>query len=64
MTPRAPFTRPLPRASVLCAALAAALIGPLFFRRWFAREPLTEGFVNEIMRIVVGAYIGRYVVSS
>lgn len=36
------------------AALAAALIGPLFFRRWFAREPLTEGFVNEIMRIVVG----------
>ena len=25
MTPRAPFTRPLPRASVLCAALAAAL---------------------------------------
>ncbi|MCM5554149.1 TetR/AcrR family transcriptional regulator [Pleomorphomonas sp. NRK KF1] len=36
------------------AALAAALIGPLFFRRWFAREPLTEGFVREIVRIVVG----------
>ena len=36
------------------AALAAALIGPLFFRRWFAREPLTEGFVGEIVRIVVG----------
>jgi AcrR family transcriptional regulator len=36
------------------AALAAALIGPLFFRRWFAREPLTEGFVAEIVRIVVG----------
>ena len=36
------------------AALAAALIGPLFFRRWFAREPLTDGFVREIVRIVVG----------
>lgn len=36
------------------AALSAALIGPLFFRRWFAREPLTEGFVREIVRIVVG----------
>jgi len=35
-------------------ALSAALIGPLFFRRWFAREPLTEGFVKEIMRIAVG----------
>lgn len=36
------------------AALSAALIGPLFFRRWFAREPLTEAFVSEIVRIVVG----------
>ena len=36
------------------AALAAALIGPLFFRRWFAREPLTEGFVREIVRIALG----------
>lgn len=36
------------------AVLVAALIGPLFFRRWFAREPLTEGFVAEIVRIVVG----------
>lgn len=36
------------------AALSAALIGPLFFRRWFAREPLTEAFVTEIMRIALG----------
>lgn len=36
------------------AALAAALIGPLFFRRWFSREPLTEGFVREIVRLAVG----------
>lgn len=36
------------------AALTAALIGPLFFRRWFSREPLTEAFVREIIRLVVG----------
>ena len=36
------------------AALVAALIGPLFYRRWFSREPLTEGFVREIIRIAVG----------
>ncbi|WP_210162976.1 TetR/AcrR family transcriptional regulator [Pleomorphomonas oryzae] len=36
------------------AALVAALIGPLFYRRWFSREPLTEGFVREIIRLAVG----------
>lgn len=36
------------------AALVAALIGPLFYRRWFSREPLTEGFVKEIIRLAVG----------
>lgn len=36
------------------AALVAALIGPLFFRRWFSREPLDEGFVTEVVRIVLG----------
>jgi AcrR family transcriptional regulator len=47
------------------AALSAALIGPLFFRRWFAREPLTDGFVKEIVRIAVGqGDIGRCAVSS
>lgn len=35
------------------ATLAAALIGPLFFRRWFSREPLTEAFVAKIIRLVV-----------
>lgn len=36
------------------AALVAALIGPLFFRRWFAREPLTEAFVGEVIRLALG----------
>jgi hypothetical protein len=35
------------------AAPVAALIGPLFFRRWFSREPLTEAFVAEIARRVM-----------
>lgn len=35
------------------AVLVAALIGPLFFRRWFSREPLTDGFVAEVIRLAV-----------
>lgn len=35
------------------AALVAALIGPLFFRRWFAREPLTGAFVSEVIRLAL-----------
>ncbi len=35
-------------------ALVAALIGPLFYRRWFSREPLTEGFVREVIRLALG----------
>ncbi|WP_370677373.1 TetR/AcrR family transcriptional regulator [Pleomorphomonas sp. PLEO] len=35
------------------AALVAALIGPLFFRRWFSREPLTDAFVAEVIRRAV-----------
>lgn len=35
------------------AARVAALIGPLFFRRWFSREPLTDEFVAEVIRLAV-----------
>lgn len=35
------------------AVLVAALTGPLFFRRWFSREPLTEDFAREIVRLVL-----------
>jgi AcrR family transcriptional regulator len=35
------------------AGLVGALIGPLFYRRWFSRELLTEAFVREIVRRVI-----------
>ncbi|MBS1182009.1 MAG: transcriptional regulator [Proteobacteria bacterium] len=35
------------------AVLVAALIGPLFFRRWFSREPLTDAFVGKVIRLAV-----------
>jgi hypothetical protein len=31
----------------------AALTGPLFYRRWFSREPLTRSFVKQIIRRVL-----------
>ena len=31
----------------------AALTGPLFYRRWFSREPLTQSFVKQIIRRVL-----------
>ena len=34
-------------------ALAARLVGPLYYRRWFTREPLRERFVRELVRAVV-----------
>jgi AcrR family transcriptional regulator len=35
------------------AMLIAALTGPLFYRRWFSREPLTDDFANQIARHVL-----------
>jgi AcrR family transcriptional regulator len=32
------------------ATLVAALTGPLFYRRWFSREPLTDAFAKQIVR--------------
>jgi AcrR family transcriptional regulator len=37
------------------AMLIAALTGPFFYRRLFSRDPLTEGFVKQIVRQVIGA---------
>jgi AcrR family transcriptional regulator len=34
--------------------LVARLVGPLFYRRWFTREPLDEAFVRDIISSVVG----------
>ena len=36
------------------AAMIAALIGPLFYRRWFSRESLDGKFVRDIVKRVVG----------
>jgi AcrR family transcriptional regulator len=36
------------------ALLIAALVGPLFYRRWFSREPLTDAFAKQIVRQVIG----------
>ena len=35
------------------SAIAAALLGPLYFRRWFSRDPINEGFVNLIVQSVL-----------
>jgi len=37
------------------SAITAALLGPLYYRRWFSREPIDEGFVDQIVRAVLGA---------
>jgi AcrR family transcriptional regulator len=36
--------------SVDSAAMIAALIGPLFYRRWFSRESLDASFVKDVVR--------------
>jgi AcrR family transcriptional regulator len=33
--------------------LVAALTGPLFFRRWFSREPLTSAFARQIAELAL-----------
>ena len=33
--------------------LIAALTGPLFYRRWFSREPLTDAFAEQIGLLVI-----------
>ena len=35
------------------AVLIAALTGPLFYRRWFSREPLTDAFAKQIVLLVI-----------
>lgn len=35
------------------AMLIAALTGPLFYRRWFSRDPLTDAFAKQIVQRVI-----------
>jgi len=37
------------------SAIAAALRGPLYFRRWFSREPINGGFVDLIAQGVLAS---------
>jgi AcrR family transcriptional regulator len=36
------------------ASMVSALIGPLYYRRWFSREPIDDQFVTTIVRNVIG----------
>lgn len=36
------------------SAMTAALLGPLFYRRWFSREPLDNAFVQVVVQNVIG----------
>jgi AcrR family transcriptional regulator len=38
-------------------AIAAALRGPLYFRRWFSREPLDDGFVDLIVQAALAGVL-------
>jgi hypothetical protein len=33
--------------------MIAALLGPLFYRRWFSREAIDDQFVQSIIRLVI-----------
>ena len=35
--------------------MVSALIGPLYYRRWFSREPIDDHFVTAIVRNVIGS---------
>jgi AcrR family transcriptional regulator len=37
------------------SAIAAALLGPLYFRRWFSREPIDDCFVDVIVQSVLAS---------
>ncbi|MGI9146166.1 MAG: TetR/AcrR family transcriptional regulator [Chloroflexota bacterium] len=37
------------------STIVAALMGPLFYRRWFSREPIDDQFVQMITRVVIAS---------
>lgn len=37
------------------AELIASILGPLFYRRWFSREPLSEHFVKNVVARALAA---------
>jgi len=53
------MTTPVVRGEIQPSAdlssVVAALVGPLFYRRWFSREPIDDKFVDLIVRAVLAA---------
>jgi hypothetical protein len=47
------------QSSADLSAITAALLGPLFYRRWFSREPVDDKFVDLIVRAVLAAVPDR-----
>jgi Tetracyclin repressor-like, C-terminal domain len=45
------------RATADSSVMISALMGPLYYRRWFSREPIDEQFVKAIVGNVVGNVI-------
>ena len=43
------------QSSADLSAITAALLGPLFYRRWFSREPIDDKFVDTIVRAALAA---------
>jgi AcrR family transcriptional regulator len=39
------------------SVMVSALIGPLYYRRWFSREPIDEQFVEAIVRNVISGEV-------
>jgi AcrR family transcriptional regulator len=42
-------------ASADLSTITAALLGPLFYRRWFSREPIDDQFVETIIDLAIHA---------
>lgn len=40
------------------AGLVSALVGPLYYRRWFSREPIDDAFVGAVVRGALGGAAG------
>ena len=38
------------------STMIAALLGPLFYRRWFSREPIDDKFIKTITQTVIGSH--------
>lgn len=38
------------------STIVAALLGPLFYRRWFSREPIDDQFVKAIIKCVLASF--------